>query len=301
MAIGTSPAAGIFVSRSIQMSTFRTNRPRLLGALALAQLIAAGLLVVSTWPAAPMAAFATTAHTVTLSTGLQIACLAISAMLGCALVLIAQPQHTASTSAQLKSWSTILALAQESLPMSAPQTDGFAVAARQSRLPPNGSPIAATTAIQVQGAPFPKHVDFDAGHRGISGPAVARCLADAWTGLWGHQLFPGAFEIEAHRGRASCDTAVLRQSVMHLLIAAAAESTLCGSWLISIHGQQGERVAVIQGQTSASQFDRVLAKQIEASFAITLAEALLRQQGGSLLMTRGPSGRWTAVISLPQA
>lgn len=291
MALGTSPAAGVFLSRSINSRAWQMHNPRLLGTIASAQLVVAGLLILSVLPVMEGATLAAATSIAPNTSALQLICFAISVALGCALALVKPQLSISQSQASYMSWAAILERTTDTLP--AP--DRQAAAAAIWRLNPD------TDTARTSKSSLHPRFDFDPARGGLSGATIARGLADAWTRLWGHQLFTGAFEIEAYRGRVSCDPTVLRQSVMHLLTAAAADNTYCGSWQISVRCQHGERAAVIHGRTSASQYDRVLAKQIETGFAITMAEALLRQQMGSLTITRDKSGCWTATISLPQA
>jgi hypothetical protein len=143
--------------------------------------------------------------------------------------------------------------------------------------------------------------NFDNALSGLSGTTVARGLADTWVGLWNPCPSGSAFEVDAHRGRIECNPMVLRQSVIHLLTAAAVDLPLGGPWQISVHNQHGERVATLHGQSSASRAEQVRAKNIEALFALTLAEALIRQQGGSLSCARAPGAHWLATSSLPRS
>jgi hypothetical protein len=303
MAMGTSPAAGTVLSRGIILGALRANRPRILGTLALAQLFVALLLLVSAWPAAHGTAQASSAGFALLSGELQLVCFALSAMLGGMLALMSPAASTSSGPAIAASWPTILARTQEAvsvstLPVWGPALGTFAPHRERGDKPGSLAPTLTRSAL-IRNDQTRTQLDFSNALSGLSGTTVARGLADTWIGHWGQHHIGSAFEVDAHRGRIQCSPTVLRQCVIHLLTAAAVDQPLGGPWQISVHTQQGERVATLHGRSSASQAEQVRAQNIDALFALTLAEALIWLQGGSLSCNRIKGGHWSATISLP--
>jgi hypothetical protein len=108
---------------------------------------------------------------------------------------------------------------------------------------------------------------------------------------------PG-YELEVDRGRMRCDDAILRQSIVHLLTAAASDCDQGRPWEIAVRNRSGDPIASLRGAVTERHRAFAMARGSDAVFATALAEALLKSQNATLETASGRDGRWRATLVL---
>ena len=285
MAIGTSPAIGTLLFRAGQPIGTRIEKPIVAASLVVATTVVLIDYALSDAYPARLSGQAARTAIPQISSSIQIVWLAMTVTLGCVLAMWPTAHVARVHASDQPIWMRYVQHPIKPLFNCIAEASAALMSSR-------------TTAGTNFSPQFPLALTQSAPPQS-SAANVAQSLAKAWTQLWGHQLFGQNFEIEASRGSVACSPDTIQQVVNYLLVAAALREADTACWRIRIRTENGTDVAAISGHASAWQRACIKAKNINAPFAITMADALIQRQSGELTLTTVPGRAWQATITLP--